>query len=72
MLLTAIKFSNRTLSYAVTLSSNLAVVLAEANGDKNSENATPVFRNKAFTHLKPLLMKSKPVASTYFAVIRPV
>jgi hypothetical protein len=50
--LAAINFPNRSLGYATTLSTSLAVVLAEANGDKNSENATLLFRNKAYTHLK--------------------
>jgi hypothetical protein len=51
-LLASINFPNRSLGYAASLSTSLAVVLAEANGDKNSENATLFFRNKAYTHLK--------------------
>ena len=51
-LLAAINFPNRSLGYAATLSTSLAVVLAEANGDKNSENATLILRNKAYSHLK--------------------
>jgi len=50
--LAAIRLDNTKLDVAAALSSSLAVVLAEANGDKNSENATFLFRNKAYTHLK--------------------
>jgi hypothetical protein len=50
--LVAINLPNRSLPNAASLSSNLAVILAEANGDKNSENVTLLFRNKAYTHLK--------------------
>jgi hypothetical protein len=57
--LAAINFSNRSLSYAVSLSGNLAVILAESNGDKNSENATLLFRNKAYSHLKTLVDEIK-------------
>ena len=51
-LLAAINFNNRYLGTATNTSTNLALVLAEANGDKNSENATLLFRNKAYSHLK--------------------
>jgi hypothetical protein len=54
-LLAAINFENKNLTDAASLSGSLAVVLAEANGDKTSENATLLFRNKAYSHLKTIV-----------------
>jgi hypothetical protein len=57
--LAAINFSNEKLTTASNLSSSLAVILAESNGDQNSENTTFLFRNKAYTHLKTLVDEIK-------------
>lgn len=53
--LTAIHFDFTKLDTAATLSSTLAGVLAASNGDKKSEKAELLLRNRAYTHVKEIV-----------------
>jgi hypothetical protein len=53
--LTTIHFDLTKLDTAATLSSTLAGVLAASNGDKKSEKAELLLRNKAYSHLKEIV-----------------
>jgi hypothetical protein len=53
--LTAIHIDLAKLDTAATLSSTLAGVLAASNGDKKSEKAGLLMRNKAYSHLKEIV-----------------
>ncbi|MFC2137412.1 hypothetical protein ACFLTE_04490 [Bacteroidota bacterium] len=51
-LLQAINFDITLLEKAAELADKMAVLLAEANGDKSVENSTKTIRDKAYTYLK--------------------
>jgi hypothetical protein len=53
--LAAINFNIQQIDTATSLSSTLSGLLATSNGDKKTENAIFLFRNKAFTYLKNIV-----------------